>query len=341
MELFDTSIADRQPAAESADVGVDSPSTGAVAALVVSHLDSFPRARSMVELGVLRGHLDAYEAGVLASAIDDGATERDIDGLSRRRGGSKRTVRKKTKRAKAVRKNPKLGDKLRDGSLTDEKLDAIADASDKSDGAAAEDERLIADIEDAPVDQAGDIVRKWLNNHEDPDKTETKHQKQRRLRGMKRFETKDGLEALLATGDKSSIDQIWNLLTQDADAAYRSAGGRDVPGSKHRTTHLQRLYDAFVGRITGEVETEDGDTKPAARADTGRPTVFASLSLDPDTGEMSRAELAGGGPLPSCHHHVHDNNLTLERAGPGWPTRPATPREPPTSVPIAGRTSSA
>ncbi|NNE73279.1 MAG: HNH endonuclease, partial [Acidimicrobiales bacterium] len=286
----------------------------------------------------------------------------------------------------------------------DEKIDAIADAADKSDGAAAEDEQLIADIEEAPVDQAGDIVRKWLNSHADPDKTETKHQKQRRLRGMKRFETKDGLEALLATGDRSSIDEIWNLLNQDADAAYRAAGGRDVPGGKHATTPLQRLYDAFVGRITGGVENEDGDQKPSARADTGRPTVFASLTLDPDTGEVSRAELAGGGPLPqsvldrimcnadiiaaafdqtgeilwqgrkvrtttaaqykaliardggcvlcgahyllceahhllpwnapdkgktnvdemallcqSCHHYVHDNNLTLVRAGPAPP----------------------
>ncbi|NNE72529.1 MAG: hypothetical protein HKN26_02595 [Acidimicrobiales bacterium] len=97
MELFDPVEAGREPVGEGTGTtrtgSAASPSTGAIADLVVSHLDSFPRARSMVELGVLRGHLDAYEAGVLASAIDDGATDRDIDGLSRRGGGSKRTVR--------------------------------------------------------------------------------------------------------------------------------------------------------------------------------------------------------------------------------------------------------
>ncbi|NNE72528.1 MAG: DUF222 domain-containing protein [Acidimicrobiales bacterium] len=307
-----------------------------------------------------------------------------------------------------MRKNPKLGDKLRDGSLNDEKVDAIADASDKSDGAAAEDEQLIADIEDAPVDQAGDIVRTWLNNHEDPDKTETRYQKQRRTRGARQFETKHGNAAIMVEGDDSTIDAIWNQMVKDAQAAYQAAGGRDLPGAKHATTHLQRLFDAFVSRITRTTENNDDETgaakKLAARADTGRPTVFASLSLDPDTGDISRAELAGGGPLPqsvlerfmcnadviaaafdqtgevlwqgrklrtttaaqfkaliardggcvlcrahyllceahhllpwnapdkgktdvdemallcqSCHHHVHDNNLTLERAGPAPP----------------------
>ncbi len=303
MELFDletggdwptatgptgASLFDRQPACGQAS---GRPSIDALVRPLTQHLESVSRDRAMAVLGEVRGHLDAVEARLLADAVGSGASDREVDRLSSNSGGSKRNARKKTKRAKAVNKNPDLAAKLENGDLNDEKVDAIAGAADKTDGAAATDLDLIDEIENAPVDQAADIVRRWLNDRAADNEVETEHQRQRRHRCAKRFTNKDDLDTIMASGDTETIDRLWNLITADADKLYQAEGGRDVAHADHRTTPLQRLFDAFANRI-------DGPRMSAVAAATVRPTVFVTTGLNPDTGDLDLASLAGGSPLP-------------------------------------------
>ncbi|NNE73893.1 MAG: DUF222 domain-containing protein [Acidimicrobiales bacterium] len=264
-----------------------------------THVESLPADRSMALFASIRGWVDALEVETLASALTGGTADARVATLARSAGHSKHAVRRATKRAEAVHQNPVLATKLRTGALTTEQVDAIADAAAKSDGSAAADGQLIADVEASPVDQARVIVKRWMNDREDPDQTEAKYDKQRRLRGLRRFATKDGLEAITAAGDSASIEEAWNRLTQDADLRYRLDGGRDLPAGSHKTSHPQRMFDAFIGRITGHITNdESGHTTPAPRANAGRPTVMVATTLNPATGEISGAELAGGGRLP-------------------------------------------
>lgn len=103
--------------------------------------------------------------------------------------------------------NPKLGTKLAKGRLGTEQLDALAEASTKSGGDAATDKSLINEIENAPVDQASKITRKWLERREE-DGAQTRFDRQNARRGVQNgYDQINQCDTLTIRGPQERIDE--------------------------------------------------------------------------------------------------------------------------------------
>lgn len=87
--------------------------------LVAQSLLSMPAAAAVSVCGRLRDRLDAVEASVLAHVVsaDDGDSVR-ASRLAKRPGSTRRDSRRRADRAKAVSKNPALGERLAAGGLS-------------------------------------------------------------------------------------------------------------------------------------------------------------------------------------------------------------------------------
>jgi len=239
----------------------------------------------------IRERFDAVEAALLAQVIaaDDG-DDRRAGRMARRRGSSKRETRKRTRRGKALATNPALGNKLADGSLSGDELDLLAATATKSDDDALFDEDLVCRVGAAGPDQGRRIVKDWLQDRDNARSVQDRHDRQRQLRSARRFDTADGLAAIVMEGDDATIDRIWNDITTNADRLYRSDGGRETPAGAHPRTSSQRLFDAAVSHWSS---TGDTGTK------TGRPTVVVTVTLDKLIGGApdQSAEQIGTGPI--------------------------------------------
>lgn len=134
-------------------------------AAVLATVDAVPVRAAMRTYGDLRAMIDAAQATRLA---DDVTADGDTTAASRKaasdRRVSKRSARAAAKRAKAVKKNPKLADKVADGSLSGEQLDTIADAMDTNESAAT-DQDLIDKVANSSADQGRQHGRDWATKH--------------------------------------------------------------------------------------------------------------------------------------------------------------------------------
>jgi hypothetical protein len=68
-----------------------------------------------------------------------------------------------------VGQNPELADDLATGELGSSQVDAIADAAIKTGGGAACDLGLISSIKNAAPDEAHNIAKAWVDEHNHPD----------------------------------------------------------------------------------------------------------------------------------------------------------------------------
>ena len=247
-------------------------------------------------LEFVRCSMDATEARVLADRFDAGASERDVEDLVRSQNNtSKAEAQRRAKRAKATNANPDIASKMKDGKLSTEQADTIADAAAETDGAAACDEELIDDIANASPEQGKKKARSYVNERRSGDEIQKKHDAQRRRRTVYRYRTKDGDHVLAFQGDKTTIDQMERKVNAGADSEYREDGGRDIPRHKHRRTHDQRRFDAAHKLICSKPKTE------ANAGGSGRKSAVRSSALfiikmtasdlkNPDTAVFTSAE---------------------------------------------------
>ena len=268
--------------------------------LVVASIGVLEPTPAMVMVGRFQRLLSAFEANIVASHIESGASPRATEDLVSQGGKrSKKERKKRARRAGTVRNNPSLKDDLADGSVSEEQLDDLADADTKTGGAASKNPELLDKVRATNPDQSKELVKKFVDQHNQPD-NETRHQKQRRLRKVSRFTTKDGMDAVLAEGDTATINAIWKMVSDRADQLYRKDGGRNLPRSKHDRTSAQRMFDAFTEHFTTTHSPNSGDddgSKAARRTDTRRPAIVVGCSLD-DDGQLSGPLVYGSGPSP-------------------------------------------
>lgn len=266
-------------------------------AVVASALTEAPFGSATEAIQDYRDTLAAVEALLIAQRKKAGHTDRDNEGIIKRSGRvSKAEAKRRTKRADAVEKNPGLASKLTSGELSTEKVDLLADAAAKTDGAAASDAGLIADVTNSNPDQAKAIVRKFVDDHTDDTDRDSRHAWQRRRRRVYKTRTPSGMSALIMEGDDESIDAALRTIRRGADQLYKKDGGRDVPDAKHGRSHDQRMYDAAMAHF-------DGSTNPATGRPQERPVMvftgkLSDITDDPDTTVDWECELIGSGRVP-------------------------------------------
>lgn len=227
------------------------------------------------------------------------------EGVSRRErerkagaGGtrSKKSASKTSKRADTVEKNPKLADDVKNGELGEEQMDALAHGSEKTDGEAALDDKLIDEVKNAPADEAGGIVSRYLEKRNDENGTESRYDRQRRRRKVTfGVDPVSGCETMTASGDRESILNLRKRVRALADELYKADGGRDLPVGEHPRTHQQRMFDALCQFLDGS----HGDKRSAGSTPV-RSMIHISLTVDDLSADQIRATvLDSDGYLPS------------------------------------------
>jgi hypothetical protein len=97
------------------------------------------------------------------------AGDRDNETLAGRGSITTKTdAKKRAKRGAVVGQNPELADDLATGVLGSSQVDAIADAVIKTSGDAARDLGLISSIKGALPDEAHNIAKAWVDEHNHP-----------------------------------------------------------------------------------------------------------------------------------------------------------------------------
>ncbi len=209
---------------------------------------------------------------------------------------SRKETSKATKRSKAVGQNPRLSDKLASGSIGTEQLDAIADASDKSDGDAANDRELLDDIENAKPDDAEKITQRWLEDRDENASSQSRFDRQNERRGVARGRDRaTGCDTLTLRGPEEKIAKIRKAVGQRSDELYEADGGRDVANEDHRRTHQQRMFDAAYELLLNP-NGSSRSSKPSAHP---RTMVHVSIVVDAVAEADIRATCPdGSGYLP-------------------------------------------
>ena len=274
----------------------------------------------------------AVEAQILAAHVTDDGKTVGAERLLNDGKTSKRAQAQKAKRAKAVRSNSKLADKLGNGEMSEEQVDVIADAAAKTDGAAAVDDDLINEVAAVPPEQGKSRADEFIANRATADGVQTEHNRQRALRNVSIYHDKrTGLHVLRLSGDRTSINQMKQQVDKNSDLLYKQDGSRDLPSSKHPRTRDHRNYDAAHQLICGttttttSTDTETETAKATARPST-RPTIVVGLTIDKLIGE-SPGEIAvqnGLGLIPDsvlAEYAQHANIIAalFDRSGvPLW-----------------------
>lgn len=168
----------------------DLKATGAMFAGLEQQLYCAPANESVLALVAgFRRRLSAVESRVLADMKEAGKTDRNNESASRATGASKAEARRAAARAAAVEKNRDLADALAEGTIGESQLDAIAMASDQTDGAGANSEELISQVTAAGPDKANAAARQWVDERKTQGEHDARYDRQRRLRKICRFTT--------------------------------------------------------------------------------------------------------------------------------------------------------
>ena len=255
-----------------------------------------PVADALAVIEHVRAHCDAAEAELLAARLEAGATQRSVESLLQHDARtSKRSAKQRTKRAKAVNVNPALATKLKKGELSTDQADVLADAADKTDGAAATDDELVDKVAATPPDQAKRLVDDWVRAHTEAEDVQDRYDRQRRRRCVKRWKTDRDTHVVALEGDEPTIDRIEHAIRNRSSELYRADGGRDVPGGRHPRTRDQRNFDAAVELLTGpdtmttaggaaSADATSTKTTPSSVRPPARATIVVTMTHDQATG---------------------------------------------------------
>ena len=111
-----------------------------------------------------------------------------------------------------------------------------------------------------------------------------------------RFDTEDGLAALLIKGDDESIDEMYAGLKAAAKKLWKQDGGRDVPAHKQPRTRPQRMFDAAYASLTRPA-TNNG-TSPVSGSGSVQGHIHMWVKLDDFLAGKNTAETADGRIVP-------------------------------------------
>ena len=295
----------------------------AAMATVTASLADAPFSPAVEAIDQFRNELTAVESLLIAKREEAGHSKRSTEGIIKKSGGvSKSEAKKRTSRGSAIKKNPKLAKKLTDGDLSTEQIDVLADAADKTDGAAARDDKLIDELSGANPDIGRGIARRFVEDHNTPNDRNTRYEKQRAWRKVSKGRSESGNAQVIIEGDDETVDGMFRSLRRRADAMYRKDGGRDVPHSKHPRTHNQRMFDAAAEKLAAEdipSTRPSSDSGPASDSDAPRrmhstqpqrrsgerPTMVFTTKLtditdDPELLAQWEAELISTGIVPTA-----------------------------------------
>ena len=268
--------------------------------LIIGVLRTMPIDEAMHRATRYQNWLIGLEAELFARNIAAGATDRDNEKLANKgRKTTKKTAKKRAKRGKAVKENPDLAKDIASGELGPEQADAIAEAASKTDGDAARDDQLIDEIKNSSPEDADKIARRWVNTHNDTDEgdaAEKRRRRQRRNRDVSRFDTEDGMAALLIKGDTESVDEMHAGLKAFTKKLWNQDGGRDVPASKQPRTRRQRMFDAAHSSLA-RPGTGEG-SRPASRSGSAQGHIHMWVKLDDFLAGKNTAEFANGNIVP-------------------------------------------
>ncbi len=185
--------------------------------------------------------------------------------------------------------------------LSPDQADVIASAADKTSGDAARDEEFIDQVASTPPDQAKKVADEWVRNHTKADDVQDEHDRQRRLRGVKRWTTDRNTHVLAIEGDEASIDRVEHAIGERSKELYRMDGGRDLPPGKHPRTRNQRDFDAAVELLTrtstgGDAENAGGSNGARPSRPAPRSTIVVTMTVEQATGaDLSPVRQVGGG----------------------------------------------
>jgi hypothetical protein len=197
-----------------------------------------------------------------------------------------------------------LDDKVADGSIAPDSLDALTRAADPDTGQIPE--KLISDVAGLSPDQTDYAVDRHLEDTADRDQVNDRYRRQQQARRCRRGfrpagEGKPDLATLTLEGPDAVIDRAWAQIQAAADAAYQSNGGRDRPAGDH-VPWDHRLFDAAMAYFTtptpggepkrGSVSTRRSGSRPGSGS---KPPVVVSIRLD-DLGNKPATQ-HGSGPI--------------------------------------------
>ena len=224
----------------------------------------------------------------------------ELDERDRRRASSAGGTRSRkessraAKRSDAVDANPTLSTKLASGDIGQEQLDAIAAASEKSGGDAANDEQLLDDIENAKPDDAGKITRRWLEDREENAAQTRYDRQQKRRKVIEGHDPSSGCATLTLYGPEETISNFKQRIDQRGDEIYKADGGRDIAPEDHPRSYHQRLFDAASEIILGEGLSSSTPSAPNPRS-----MMHVNIVVDADAEAQIRATCPDGtGYLP-------------------------------------------
>ena len=299
------SLFDETGNSTSGDAGSRADDVDVAMALIVDTLEAMPVTDAMTRTVRYQNWLAGLEAQLFARNSAAGASDRDNEKLAGEgRKTTKKAAKKRAKRGKAVKENPDLVKDIASGELGPEQTDAIADASAKTDGDAARDDELIDEIKSSAPEDANKIARKWVDEHNDVDEgdsAEARRRRQRTKREVTRFDTEDGLAALLIKGDDESIDEMYAGLKAAAKKLWKQDGGRDVPASKQPRTRRQRMFDAAYASLTRPATRNS--TSPGSLPGSGRCKATSTCGSSSTISSLGRtppnSPMAASSPTPS------------------------------------------
>lgn len=202
---------------------------------------------------------------------------------------SGKRARKETKRAGLTDRMPNLGDKLRNGEVSSEHVDAVANAvADLTADEAAAFAKLDAELADAASSQPVDTFRKNVRKAIDEQRADhglSGLQNQRARSSLKMWTDADGMDHLHIISDPERMAKIRSAIERQTAtlAAAAKASGRSV------TLGPALQLDALIELIEG------------AQGPLGRPTI--TVLVDHETlvsgpHERTVCETSGGVPLP-------------------------------------------
>ena len=242
----------------------------------------------------------AIELDKTAEMKRSGASDRSIRKQASAGGTrSKKSANRAARRADAVNANPTLANDVGTGDLGEEQLDAIAQASEKTGGDAANDTELIDEVKNSPADEANKITSRWLERRDDDNGSKTRYERQRAKRKLTfGYDAVTGCETMLAQGDRETIGAIRKIVDLRCDDLYRKDGGRDLPNEQHPRTRGQRMFDALH-----QLATETGSATSSGGGRTKTPPVRSMLHIVVTVDDLARDQIkatcvGGEGLLP-------------------------------------------
>lgn len=252
-----------------------------------------PAAHGLDQLRVWRDRIEVCRSQIVAREQDAGTTGSGLDRLLGRKTTTRADRNRARKRADTLSRNRELADEVDAGRLTADQLDAICDADAKTDGKAANDPDLLADIAAAPADAARKAADAFVKAQQSADDREARRRDQRKRRGVHKTTTADGLASLTISGDDESVHQMWTRIIDTADAMYRTDGGRDLAAGSHPRTDHQRRFDAALQHLT--------QTAAVTSAAAGPVPVIVVSAAKLAGHSHEPAELVGSGPIPDSY----------------------------------------